>query len=144
MKQGKFRLCSGTRIPTEHQVRFRCECFFIYYLMVCCSRQIWIVEHCRFYRWICRMNICIYYIKSSQWFRGFIAGIAIVVMVAERRHRVLLCAHQASRENSTNFQDKGFLLNIKKDSELGPNVVAYLLVLCSQQISIFEHCRLFG
>ena len=34
MKQGKFRLCSGTRIPTKHQVRFRCECFFIYYLLV--------------------------------------------------------------------------------------------------------------
>ena len=50
--------------------------------------------------------VCMYFLNSSWWFRGYIAGIAIVVMVGERRHHFMLRVHQTMRKNSTHFQEK--------------------------------------
>ena len=103
------------------------SCFFVYYnyLLVRCSRRIWIVEHCCFYRWICRINISIYDLNSSWLFRGYIAGIAIVVMVGERQHR-FLGVRTKQRENSANFQDKDSSWTSRKI----PSWVPMLLCTC--------------
>ena len=94
MKQGKFWICSWTRIPTEHQVRFCCELLFHLLLdaaLFSADLDCWALL---FLPLDLSINISLYNLNSSWWFRSFIAGIAIVVMVGEWRHLYLMCAHQ--------------------------------------------------
>ena len=55
------------------------------------SRWILILEHCRFFRCIRRVNIS-QWVISSLWFSSHITGIANAVMAGERWHRFFVCA----------------------------------------------------